>query len=112
MVAQALCEAGFDALHVREIGLQAAEDMVVFKKAMTEDRVIISGDTDFGTILALWQHTKPSVILFRRGIERRPKEQVRLIVANLPHLNEALEKGSIVVFDQNRIRVRSLPVSS
>ena len=112
MIAQALCEAGFDALHVRDIGLQAAKDRVVFEKAMKEDRILISGDTDFSTILALWPHAKPSVVLFRRGIERRPKEQVRLIVANLPHLSEALEKGSIVVFDQNRIRVRSLPISS
>lgn len=112
LVAQALRKAGFDALHAREIGLQAQDDLVVFKKAMIEDRILISADTDFGTILALWQHSKPSVILFRRGTERRPQEQVRLILANLPHLGEILEKGSIIVFDQNRIRVRSLPISS
>ena len=32
--------------------------------------------------------------------------------ANLPGLLEALEKGSIIVFDQNRVRIRSLPISS
>jgi predicted nuclease of predicted toxin-antitoxin system len=112
LVSEALCNAGFDAVHLREMGLQAEEDMVVFEKAIAEDRILISADTDFGTIFALWGHSKPSLILFRRGTQRRPQEQARLITANLPHLTEALEKGSIVVFDENRIRVRALPISS
>ena len=111
MVADALRASGFDALHVRERGLQAAEDSVVFAKAMEEDRILVSADTDFGTLLALWRHSRPSVILFRRGAERRPHQQTDLILANLPHLHEALEKGSIVVFDQNRIRLLFSPIS-
>ena len=111
-VADALRVSGFDAIHVREIGLQATEDPVVFAKAMEEDRILVSADTDFGMLLSLWQHSRPSVILFRRSTERRPRQQAELILANLPHLREALEKGSIVVFDQNRIRIRSLPISS
>ncbi len=111
-VADTLRVSGFDAVHVREIGLHAAGDSVVFTKAMEEDRILVSADTDFGTSLALWGHSRPSVILFRRGTERRPRQQVDPILANLPHLREALEKGSIVVFKQNRVRVRSLPISS
>jgi predicted nuclease of predicted toxin-antitoxin system len=112
LVADTLRETGFDAVHVREIGLHTAEDSVVFTKAMEENRVLVSADTDFGTLLALWGHSRPSVILFRRGTERRPRQQVDLILANLPHLREALEKGSIVVFKQNRVRIRSLPILS
>jgi predicted nuclease of predicted toxin-antitoxin system len=112
LVAAALGNAGFDAVYVREVGLQSEEDMVVFDKAIREDRILISADTDFGTILALWQHSKPPLILFRRGIERDPEKQARLVTANLPHLSEPLTKGSVVVFDQNRMRVRSLPISS
>jgi len=111
LVAQALRKAGFDALHVREIGLQAEDDAVVFEKAAAQGRILVSADTDFGTILALREHSEPSVILFRRGTERRPQEQVRLLLMNLPHLHSVLEGGAIVVFDQNRIRVRSLPIS-
>jgi predicted nuclease of predicted toxin-antitoxin system len=112
LVADTLRETGFDAVHVREIGLHTAEDSVVFTKAMEENRILVSADTDFGTLLALWGHSRPSVILFRRGTERRPRQQVDLILANLPHLREALEKGSIVVFKQNRVRIRSLPILS
>ena len=110
IISETLREAGFDAVHVREIGLQAEEDEVVFEKAKSEDRVLISADTDFGTILAQWGHAKPSVILFRRGTERHPENQAKLILSNFLNIQEALEKGSIIVFDQNRIRVRALPI--
>lgn len=41
---------------------------------------------------------------------RRPEKQIKVLLANLPNLTESLEKGCVVVFDQNRIRVRNLPI--
>lgn len=109
-VTSRLRDAGYDAVHVRDFNMQAADDTTIFELAKSQDRIIISADTDFGTILALRQETKPSVILFRRGTSRRPSTQISLLLANLPSLEDSLEKGSIIVFEVGRIRIRALPI--
>ena len=70
----------------------------------------LSADTDFATILALRNKSKPSFILFRRGTERRPEQQIRLLMSNIIAIQKDLDQGSIIVFEQHRIRIRSLPV--
>jgi predicted nuclease of predicted toxin-antitoxin system len=110
IVARGLAQAGNDATHVGDYGLQSALDEEIFALAAKQDRILISADTDFGNLLALRREKRPSVILFRRQTQRRPEEQVSLLLLNLPALREDLDTGAIVVFDQDRIRVRSLPV--
>jgi predicted nuclease of predicted toxin-antitoxin system len=111
LVADGLRQMGHDALHVRDFGLQSAEDKGIFDLASAEDRIIISSDADFGAFLALPGHTRPSLILFRRESDRRPDKQVALLLSNLPIIQEALNQGSIIVFEQTRIRIRMLPIN-
>jgi predicted nuclease of predicted toxin-antitoxin system len=52
-MAEGLKKAGYNAVHVRDIGMGMATDKEILDFALKEDRVIVSADTDFGTLLAL-----------------------------------------------------------
>lgn len=110
VIAGELTHAGYNAVHVRDFGMQAATDHEVFEFAEREDRIVVSADTDFGTILAQLQSNKPSVILIRTKIFRRPDEQAKLLLVNLPACEADLNSGAIVVIEDGRIRIRSLPI--
>lgn len=108
--AEGLRRAGHDAIHVRDYRLQESEDEVIFDRAAREERIIVSADTDFGTLLALRRGKTPSVILLRRMVPRRPESQVSFLLSNLNEITESLEWGAVVVTEETRIRVRPLPI--
>jgi predicted nuclease of predicted toxin-antitoxin system len=104
-----LAEAGHDAVHVRDVGLGEASDAELMAFAVREDRVVVSEDTDFGDLLAASNAAKPSIVLFRRQDGRRAYDIAALLLLNLEVVEVDLARGAVVVFDQDRVRVRSLP---
>lgn len=109
-VSEILCANGFDCVHVRELGIGNASDLVIFERAAYEGRTLISADTDFGTLLVTHQAIVPSVVLLRKVANHRPFVQAALLLANLPVFEESLELGCVVVISDTRIRVRKLPI--
>lgn len=110
-VAVGLQKAGYNALHVRDCGIQHVDDEEIFERASQEDRILVSADTHFWHTSGLaGKGKRPSVILFRRVSQRHPQAQVSLLLANLPELSEALQAGCVAVFEEGRIRLRPLPI--
>ena len=51
--ARSLRQQGYDAIHLRDEGLQAMADEAIIDKARLEGRVILAHDLDFGRLVAL-----------------------------------------------------------
>ncbi|MSO78998.1 MAG: hypothetical protein EXQ79_05275 [Acidimicrobiia bacterium] len=106
-----LLAAGHEALHVRTLGLASSDDDAILDLAEQRGAVLISPDTDFGTILAETHRTRPSIILLRRERGRRAPQQARLLLENLDQVADDLRDGAIVVLEDQRVRVRRLPIA-
>ncbi len=111
-LAHLLHDAGHDVLHIRDIGLASAADQTVIETARVEARVLVSADTDFGTLLARSQATSPSFLLIRRASGRRATDQAVLILDNLAAITSDLEAGAVVVLGETSLRIRRLPIGS
>ena len=72
--------------------------------------MLVSADTDFGTLLARSHATTPSVLLMRRASGRRAVAQAELIVANCEVVSADLAAGAIVVLGEETVRIRRLPI--
>jgi predicted nuclease of predicted toxin-antitoxin system len=64
-LAHLLTAAGHDAVHVRDYAMHAAPDEAILARALQEDRIVVSADTDFATLLDTHEAGQPSCILFR-----------------------------------------------
>ncbi len=110
LLAEGLKAAGHDAVHLRDLGMQAAPDPAVLQRAQVDERVLVSADTDFGGLLSRSRATGPSVLLIRRLAGRRAAEQSAIILANLDQVADDLTAGAVVVIGDDWIRIRRLPM--
>lgn len=109
-VAAALRAAGHDVVHTGEVELSTAPDHAIAELAAAEARVVVSADTDFGTLLATSGAERPSVLLVRLRAPRPAEALAAVVIANLDYVSDDLDAGAIVVLEDERVRIRRLPL--
>jgi len=110
-VVEWLRRGGHDVRHLREEGLQRLPNGEIFRKAVAEQRIVLTFDLDFGEIVALSEGRLTSVILFRLRNTRTPRVIERLSQV-LAHCAREAEQGAVIVVEDSRHRVRRLPFLS
>jgi predicted nuclease of predicted toxin-antitoxin system len=104
-----LREAGWDAVHVSEVGLDRADDLEIIEYARGHSMVCVTLDHDFHTHLALASAGSPSVVLIRvEGMSG--SRQAELIRKVWEFCGAAIAEGAAVSTDGSVIRLRKLPL--
>lgn len=105
---QELRYAGHDVVTAKELQMETADDSDLLAKAKALDRIFMSRDKDFGTLVFLHALTSPGVIFLRIS----PMEVVavhRVLHRLLHEQSEELLKRSYCVIAASRYRLRQLP---
>jgi predicted nuclease of predicted toxin-antitoxin system len=102
-VCKKLKQMSFDVVSVIE-SMRGAGDEEIVRKAIEENRVIITNDKDFGWLATLY---KPPGIILLRLKDERTENKVK-IVSHVVNKYKAAILGSVLVASEKRIRVRRL----
>jgi predicted nuclease of predicted toxin-antitoxin system len=102
--------AGFSATHWSSVGPANALDETLFAWARDNDFVVFTHDLDFGTMLALTGAEWPSVLQVRTA-DVSPDSLGPRLIAALRRFERELLAGALMVVDEERDRVRLLPLN-
>jgi len=104
-----LARAGWEVVHVSEIGMSRADDTDILERARTEQRVCVTLDADFHALLATSGEAVPSVVRIRK--EGLDASALAALLENVwPDIEEALGAGAMVTVTDRSVRIRRLPI--
>lgn len=106
---ESLAERGYIINRVNEFISFNAKDEEILDLALREESTIITQDLDFSSLLAKRGMSKPSVITLRINIVK-PDKVTKILEMILPQIESELNRGSIVIVEEDRIRIRKLPI--
>jgi predicted nuclease of predicted toxin-antitoxin system len=97
-------------IHVVDSGLAGGVDDDVLESVRTDGRVLVSSDTDFGECC-------PEQVLRCQSCpvqagQPGTEHQVATLLGDLEQVAEDLDEGAIVVFINDNIRIRRLPIQN
>lgn len=97
---------GIDAADVKEKGWQGSNDRYILEMAYADERFVLTHDSDFGT-LAINEGAPCYGIIYIR-LKNLKVENVCSVLEKLLKIDIEIAKGSIVVVEDARVRVRSV----
>ncbi len=100
---------GLDAVHWSDIGDIRASDATIMQWAVKHGYIVFTHDLDFGALLAATKANGPSVIQIRTQDILSDKLANRVIKILQEH-KTLLEQGALVVIDEQKSRIRILPL--
>jgi predicted nuclease of predicted toxin-antitoxin system len=104
-----LTQAGWDVIHVSEIGMSRADDLEILQRGRAEGRICVTLDADFHALLATSGEPAPSVIRIRKqGLDAT--SLTALLRGIWPGIEDALRSGAMVTVTDNAVRLRRLPI--
>jgi predicted nuclease of predicted toxin-antitoxin system len=106
-VTRALETAGHDVVDARDVGLRGATDAVIAARAVTEARLVVSGDTDFANALRFPPGTHPGIVVLRVPNDWNHALRAEHLVRALD--DDVLDRagGAIVIVEPDGVRIRS-----
>ena len=86
-----------------------ADDVTILERAVRDDRIVITLDSDFHALLALSSSAMPSVIRVREeGLDAEALETLLRVV--LERFRGELERGAALSVRRESARLRRLPL--
>jgi len=104
-----LLDSGFKIRRVSDFLKFTASDYSILDLAVKENKTIITQDLDFSAILAERSTNKPSIITLRLN-NVKPLRVAKILQKVLPQIENELNKGCIAIIEEDRIRIRKLPI--
>ncbi len=103
-----LNDSGYDAVHWSNIGPAYARDDQIVDWAREHERIILTGDLDFGTMLVASGASQPSVVQLRSALTL-PSYIGRFVVEAIRRAKADLLSGALLTIKAGRTRIRVLP---
>jgi len=106
-----LNDAGWETIHWSRVGKPQASDTEIMTWAKMNKHVVFTHDLDFGAILAATKTKCPSVIQIRTQ-DVNPFHVSETVIYTIKKYFKHLESGALITIDENKSRVRILPIDS
>lgn len=99
---ETLVSLGHDVLSAAEEA-PSASDAELLSQAVTEDRILVTEDKDFGELVFVQRMPHPCIIRFTEMAVAEKAEAMRELIE---HHSDAMRDSHIIVVTRNRVRIR------